>query len=184
MIANILDSIAKDVNRFFRLKFDLNEDVLVLSHLQNTDGSVPKIVENKLIASLIGIEQERTLINRNAASGVIKNPPINLTLYVVFVTNFSAKNYLEALRIISGLISFFQGKQVFNSKNTPGMYSQINKITMEIAPLKLKELTEMWGSVGAKHMPSIIYKLRVVSIDRELLLEEVTDISGLNSVLN
>ena len=181
MIANILQTVTSDINQFFKFKFNLKEDLVILSHLQNPDGSVPLLIENKMVCSLIGIEQDKTNVNFTPSSKVVKNPPVNLNLYVLFTTNFAARNYVEALRLMSGLIAFFQGKKVFTPQNTPALNQEISKITVEVANIELKELINMWGSVGAKHMPSIIYKIRMLSIDGDMLIGKITNITGLDN---
>lgn len=177
MIANVLDSIIKDLNQFLRRKYELKEDIAVISKVVNQDGSIPIMVENKIICSLIGIEQERVNLNYKPTN-VQKNAPINLNMHLLFAANFQDTSYLQSLSLLSGLIAFFQGKKVFTSKNTPGLSSNTDKITLDIITISLKELTHLWGAIGAKYMPSIIYKIRMVVIDQNRLLEETTLISG------
>ncbi len=181
MIANVLETLAKEVNQFFKLKYDLNEDVVVLSHLVSQDGSTPINAENKMVCSLLSIEQDRMNLNAAPSARVVKNPPIHLNAYLLFAANFNANNYVESLRVLSGLMAFFQGKQVFTPQNTPGLQNSLDKLTIEISNVELRDLSNLWGAIGAKQLPSILYKLRMISIDQERLLEELPAIEGLQS---
>jgi len=53
MISNILQSIVIDLNQFFKSKFNLDEDQIIISSLQNLDGSVPFLIENKMVCSIM-----------------------------------------------------------------------------------------------------------------------------------
>ena len=57
-----------------------------------------------------------------------KNPPVAINLYVIFYTYFAPNNYLEGLKFISGVISFFQSRSSFESHDTPYLPPEADKI--------------------------------------------------------
>lgn len=178
MIALVLKALIKELNQFLQFKYELDEEVVTLTTLVNQDGSVPLEAENKIVCTMIGLEQDRMNVNDSSSRLMGKNPPINLNMYALFAANFSAANYAQSLKILSGVIAFFQGKQVFTNKNTPSLASAIPKITVTIANVEFRELTHLWGAIGAKYMPSIAYKIRMISIDQNRLLGELPTVTG------
>jgi hypothetical protein len=108
---------------------------------------------------------------------VLKNPPIQLNLYVLFAAYFPG-NYLEALKFISLVLGFFQGKQVFTAQNTPGLPDGVDKLVVEINNLDQHAQNQLWSAIGAKMMPSVSMKIRMIVITRDQILSEVPEITG------
>ena len=181
MIHHALQVVSKDLNQFLRNRLGVNEEVVLLSELVNQDGSVAMASENKVVCTLLNIEQERTNLNAPINTKVLANAPVNLNLYVLFSSYYSASNYLEALKALSLTVLFFQGKQVFTQANTPGLGPIVEKLTVEMVNVEMHELTNFWTAIGAKHLPCVLYKFRMLSIAAEAILEEISDIRSLES---
>lgn len=81
----------------------------------------------------------------------------------MFMANFSAKNYSDGLAAISYVISFFQQNPWFNQDNAPDLGPEIDKISMEMANLDPVDLNYVMSTLGTKYMPSVFYKLRLLS---------------------
>lgn len=90
------------------------------------------------------------------------NPEIRLNLFLLFTAHFN--DYKTALQFISGLIRFFQRKSVFTRDNSPTMPVGIERLVAELHPLNFEQQNNLWGSLGAKYLPSVMFKLRAVSI--------------------
>ena len=180
MIHHVLQVVTKDLNTFLKGRLGHTEDIVILSELLNQDGSIAITGENKIITTLLNIEQDRTYINTPTGKQALTNPPINLNLLVLFSAYYTPTNYVEALKALSLAIGFFQGKQVFTPANTPGLGPGFSKITAELTNVDMKELSNFWTAVGAKHLPCVLYKLRMISISSGMILEEYTDIRGTN----
>ncbi len=124
MIHNLMPVIGSELNEYFKSKFDIDEDRLVVSNLINQDGSVAVEGNNKVVFHLVNIEEETTL---KATSGTSSfsggfgsgGGDINVNLTVMFSALFTGKNYVEALKFLSSVIYYFQSKPVFNQSNTP-----------------------------------------------------------------
>ena len=182
MIYEALSCLTEEMNEFFRNKLRVNEEKVVLSGLVNQDGSIAIQGENKIIVTLVNIEKE------TARKGQMKNVPsihgtradaIQLNLYVLFSAYFSSGNYPEALRFLSFIIAYFQQKNVFDRSNTPGLDTNIERLSFEIVDVNPDTLSNMWSTLGAKYMPSILYKVRMVNIDGSIVNEYRPVISGM-----
>ncbi len=180
MINNVISAINSEINNYFKMKFDLNIDKLLVSQIVNQDGSIAFKGENKIICSLINIEQEKVHLNAGGSISPKINPPVDLNLYLLYSAYFSSENYDEAFKYLTNLVAFFQAKKVFTPTNTPSLSPTIDKITFEIVNLDLGELSNLWAALGAKYMPSIIYKVRMIRIDENRILEEVPIITGID----
>lgn len=148
----------------------------------------------KLIITLLRLEEESTLKNSphvkvNENKTEYRNPPVHLNLYLLIAANF--KNYDTSLISISKVIEFFQGKKVFTSSNT--VYNRDNvafeilddfRFILEIYSPSFEELNNIWGTLGGRQMPSVIYKVQLIQIERDKKLAESELITHIGGTLN
>lgn len=171
MINSAVIHIGSSLNQFLKRKFDLAEDIAVISNIIEQDGSLVPDTNNKILICLVNIEKESASINhpqnisRDTSKTVSSYPPVHLNLYVMFAANFSGKNYGEALKFLSCTISYFQRNPVFNHYNSPDMDKKIAKLTLDIENLNIKDLSSLWSIIAGKYMPSILYKVRMITYD-------------------
>jgi len=59
MIQSAIETVANELNEFFRLKFGLKEDRVVISNLVNQDGTLAIKDDNRVILSLVMIQEEK-----------------------------------------------------------------------------------------------------------------------------
>lgn len=151
-------------------------------------------LSEKLIITLLRLEEEATLKNSphvkiNENKTEYRNPPVHLNLYLLIAANF--KNYDTSLISISKVIEFFQGKKVFTSSNT--VYNRDNvafevlddfRFILEIYSPSFEELNNIWGTLGGRQMPSVIYKVQLIQIERDKKLAESELITHIGGTLN
>jgi len=184
MIYESLSCLTEEMNEYFKNKLKISEEKVVLSGLVNQDGSIAIQGENKVIVTLVNIEKEtaQTGVGKSlSSSSGNMSPVLKLNLYVMFSAYFSGENYHEALRFLSFVIAYFQHKNVFNHSNTPSLDSKIEKLTFEINDVNPDMLSNFWSTLGAKYMPSVIYKMRMLSIDESIIREYRPVISKMNN---
>jgi hypothetical protein len=168
MINEALEFISTELNNHFKSTFQINENKVIVSNLVNPDGTVPLAVSDMLVICLVNIEQETSIANlgfthNTGKSMQIRNQPLHLNLYVLFASYFN--NYNESLKFISSAISFFQANYVFLKSNYSNMGSSIDKLVFELLKTDYQNINYLWGSLGAKYVPSMIYKMRMLTID-------------------
>jgi hypothetical protein len=173
MIDAAINHIADHLNQYLKRSFDLNEDVVVISNILEQDGTISPNVENKLVLFLINVEKDTTPFRSSKGNlsglnrSIVTYPPIYLNLYLMVAGHFNGKNYPEALKFLSNAIIFFQRCPVLDHDNTPAMDSRIEKLVLEIENLNIKDLSTLWSAITGKYLPSIIYKVRMVTIDSD-----------------
>jgi hypothetical protein len=109
---------------------------------------------------------------------------VNINLYLLFSAYFNSNNYAEALRFISFVIAYFQSHNVFTRANSSGLDQKIDKLIMEMADVSTEQLNNIWGTIGAKYMPSVLYKMRMLTFDDSIISEIRPVISGLDNFAN
>ncbi len=174
MIQNVLAAIASDLNAYFQSHFDTNEDKVLLSNIMDHAGGIEIEDKNKIIVNLINIEEETSLKANRA-----KDDTVNINLYVLFSAYFNSKNYAEALKFISGVIYYFQSKEVFNSNNTPELTGTVDKITFQLMEMSYHDMSMVYSMLGTKYMPSVVYKLKMLPFNSGEIVSDIPGISGI-----
>ena len=89
--------------------------------LETTTGNT---LTESIVISLVNVEEESALKNQPAlkrpfiGNAVYQNPPAYLNLYVLITCNFSGNHYQLALRRLSYVIQFVQGKNSFSAASS------------------------------------------------------------------
>ena len=184
MIDAAINHIASNVNQQLMSSFGLNEDVVVVSNVLEQDGTVATHVNNKIVVSLVNIEKENVAMAQQSVAAssalrtIVTNPPIHFNLYLMFASYFSGSNYQEGLKFISQTISYFQGQSVFDHQNSPGLDRNINKLVMDIYNLDITDLSNLWGVLSGKYLPSVLYKMRMVTVDANTVRDQTAAVSA------
>jgi len=178
MIHEVIPAILSELKEFFDTRFDTPEDIVYMGSIMNQDGSIPPEAENKLVVSIINIERDGS--NQLKGGGFARmNPPVHVNVYLMFAANFQAGNYAEAMKLISGVIGFFQGHTIFNHHNTPLMPGHAEPVKTEIVNLEFRELVNLWSILGAKYVPSVLYRFRSIDMNIHQIHEEIPAIVGI-----
>jgi hypothetical protein len=177
MIDLAIQHVAAQLNDALRGRFAVPDDLVVASSLLEPDGNVVPEVSNKIVVFLVNVERDtmplRALPQSGAGRLVQTREPVFLNLLVMFAANFSGNNYREALKLLAGTIGFLQARPVFDRANSPGLDARFERITMEIENLNTAELSNLWGILGSRYLPSVLYRLRMVTIDEGQVITQV-----------
>ncbi len=153
----------------------IQTEMVVLGHLVNMNGQTNV---SEIGLTLINIEQETALKNTNPYRRVSDDeiskihPPVYLNLYVLVSAYFgdTEENYREALKNLSRVVRFFQAKPLFNQQNSPNLDPEIEKIVVELVSFSFEQQNNLWAALGGKYLPSVIYKIRPVVIERDMTI--------------
>ena len=157
-----------------------------------SDGSSD--LTGKVIITLLNVEEEISMRNTPAVQVVnnkaeYSNPPVNINLYCMVSAN--CDSYDNSLISISKTIEYFQGKSVFTSANT--IYNRSNasfgvlehfKFTIELFTPGFEALNNIWGTLGGRQLPSVMYKVQLIQIERSKKLASSAVITQINGELN
>lgn len=189
MISKALTFLTDYLNQELKMAFGLDQDLVLASSLINPDGTIAENIENKIIISVINMEHEtymKSLSNYKTDGGNVLGKigmPVYLNLYVLVSANYSSNNYLEAFKILSAVISSLQANPYFTKQENPGMQDPLTKLTLEIYNIPITELSHIWSGIGAKYVPSIVYKMRMITLQDDKIKKEIPAITGLGGDL-
>ncbi|RLA16292.1 MAG: DUF4255 domain-containing protein, partial [Gammaproteobacteria bacterium] len=97
----------------------------------------------------------------------VVQPEVRVNLFLLFIANIS--EYDESLKALEYVISFFQTRHVFNYASIPQLADQQGRMVFELHSMTFEQQNHLWGSLGSKYQPSIMYKAGIVNIrDRQL----------------
>ncbi len=173
MIHHIISVINTQLNEYIRNELNISEEMVIVSSLMDIKGNANMQIENKVCLFLQNIEEEKIAKSGGFQANAGMAPPMYVNLYLVFAANFPDPNYIESLRYVSMIIEFFQGHSVFDRSNTPMLSSNIDKVTLDYVNLDFNELNNLWSLVGAKYIPSAVYKMRMLTFNQNMIREDV-----------
>ncbi|MEO1259482.1 MAG: DUF4255 domain-containing protein [Bacteroidota bacterium] len=147
---------------------------------------------NSIVMSLVNVEEESTLKNtpfkrRNPVSNTVDyiDPPVHINLYLLFsvAPDNTGSYYEKSLIKLSYIIQFFQHRKRFNkSVDIDGEEHNIQLI-FELYTLTFEQINHLWGSLGGKQIPFVMYKARLIEIQEQdsqpaALIEEIENRVG------
>jgi Pvc16 N-terminal domain len=178
MIFESLKFIVDELNKYFAVKGDDNSDLPVvrgnISRIGDNAGTSenPQFpLSNKVVISLVNIEEDRISRSPDNIRKVddkfqLRNPSIHLNLYVLVTV--TQNNYDQALQSLSTVMRFFQYRNVFNPQNSPLLPDNIEKLIFDMFTLNFEQVNHLWGTLGGKYYPNVLYKVRMVTIDENI----------------
>lgn len=170
MIFSALDIIKKEL-----LLNGINADLGNISEIVNDPNNTG--VNADVIISLINIEENRLSSDqhnyiRKDGGIIMKNPAVHLYLTILITSVRRAGAYGMSLQDLQNVIGAFQKKYMFDHVNTPALNANIEKLILDMVSLNLQQLHEIWSVLGGRYFPSVVYRIRMVTIDT------LTDIPG------
>jgi hypothetical protein len=153
---------------------------LVSGNIAQVDQpAVAAELENQLVLTLVNVAEETALKNgptaERGANGTVnyRNPPLHLNLFLLFTARYN--NYGTALRRLTQVMLFLQGKRTFTLKNSPPRNPAVSPVTelsltMDLMTLSFEEVNHLWGALGGRSFPFALYRGRLVTLlDRRFL---------------
>jgi len=182
MFKDSLQFLADELNKYLVFKLGTAQDVerVVLGNVARAfdndppgNNTVP--IANKAILSLVNIEEDKVAKQqenfiRNDISTKYKNPPVLVNVYILFSMNRSA--YADSLQWLGFIIQFFQHQNIFTPITHPSLNDKIKKLVVDLYTLNFEQVNHLWSTLGGKYLPSVMYKMRQITIDEEYVTGE------------
>ncbi|WP_187428337.1 hypothetical protein ROLI_001510 [Roseobacter fucihabitans] len=168
MIDLALGLVADRLNAHLVSRYGVSDALVSVSPLSDGEGKPTADARNRLVMFLTNIAQDAT---PRAAAGtrssvqMTQARAIHLDIYFMLASAYDAETYSEGLKLISSALAFFQANPVMTPRNTPDMPAGLNQLSLEISNLKVEEMGQMWGNLGGRYVPSVMFKMRSVMID-------------------
>lgn len=205
MIAHALTIVMNEINAHLA---DAYGSVLPQVGLGNmtegfsANGSGSGLQRNLLYLSMVNIKEEKTLKNlpnyvRNDVMLKVsyENSPVFLNLQILITATHT--DYTNALTALSRVIRFFQFKNVLTQDNVapasittssvpikPIDQLEAFKLIFDLYSPTMEEVNHLWGTLGGKQYPFVMYLLRMLDLkfhavqsEAGLITEVISDFS-------
>ncbi|MDQ7084092.1 MAG: AAA family ATPase [Sulfurovum sp.] len=188
MFGDILKIVTQEVNAYIDLDSQLpaGTKIVILDKPHKSDGEFA-IIDNSISLSLLNIEEEisnmGSIVNKTIVDGKVykQNPDITINLQVIFISNFK-NDYITELNYLTKVVKFFQQKPFFSIENTSSLEKLgIDKINFKLKTIPLNEQSNIWGLLGGKYMPSLLYTISMIVIKDQ---EKISDLRLVKEVNN
>jgi Pvc16 N-terminal domain len=183
MLKDLLQFLADELNKYLIQKGEVvstDSPRVVLGNVAKVFDNEPppsgaEAISNNAIISVVNIEEDRVSKQQeNYVKAVntvkYKSPPLYLNIYVLIAVN--RNNYGTSLGWLSHIIQFFQYQSVFTPLTHPALNSKINKLIVDLYSLNFEQINHLWSTLGGKYLPSVMYKIRQVTLDEDLMISE------------
>lgn len=147
----------------------------------NVPGNAASPPRDVIVFQMVNIREEKALKNlsnwrRNdaALTVVYENPPVFLNFHILITATHAT--YYNALLMLSRAIRFFQHQKVFEQdsvdpgsliKNAPAnALDQLEtfKLIFDLYSPTMEEVNHLWGTLGGKQYPFVLYTLRLMEL--------------------
>ncbi|MDO6423999.1 DUF4255 domain-containing protein [Saccharophagus degradans] len=167
MLDVALKFLAGEVNAYLKSRTGLTDDIVELNPVVDEAGKY-LISDGGVSIVLINMEEETATREQtyeyqyHAGQHVKLQPELKLNLYLMFAANF--KLYDQALKYLSHVLTFFQSHKLFTPQSHPALDSSIQRLALDMQSLSFDQLNQVWAYIGGKHLPSVVYKARLIAI--------------------
>jgi len=141
------------------------------------------IASGTIALSLVNIEEDRSLREQAPSRAIVGGrelllqPELKLNLTLLFAARMA--DYPTTLKALSNVLAFFQSHPVFTGDEYPALDARLGKIAVDLYSVTPEILNQLWACIGARYQPSLLYRVRLVTIqDQEFFRpgEPITDI--------
>ncbi|WP_223808933.1 DUF4255 domain-containing protein [Rufibacter hautae] len=180
--------VTSELNTFFEGIQPALEDTVVLGNIatmESPTGTDNAEMRDKVVVTLVNLREEKSLKNGPysfANSATLKteyfNPPVFVNLFVLF--SATTNKYEKALTYLSRLIRFFQSRNIFTHTNSNIAvngdfidYDRLRefKLIVDLYSPTFEELNHLWGTLGGKQYPSVLYLMRLLELKQEAVTQ-------------
>jgi Pvc16 N-terminal domain len=207
MISHALTVVINEFNKHLTDDYQSTETLAKLGNLADgfTGEAMPR---NNIFFSVVNIKEEKSLKNlpnyvRNDVTlkALYENPPVFLNFQILVTAPH--ETYSLGLSLLSRVIRFFQYKNVFTQDNvSPDSITKSQptnsldqleefKLIFDLYSAPMEEVNHLWGTLGGKQYPFVIYWLRMLDLkfkavpeESSLITEVVTDFRQKTSTSN
>ena len=175
-----LNFLTEQFNKWYaaNLGNSLGEPVMKLTPVVNQKGDIQL---GKLGMTLVDIEEDSVGKKQNPYRPkgpkpqdgyVLMNPSIKLNVNIL-VTAYGDGNYQEALKLISYAALNFQSRYVYSGTDYPEI-APIDTLILNLLNQDYRQSENLWTRIGAKYMPSILYRMKLLVIDAQQPIANIT----------
>lgn len=177
MIHETLKFLQDEIARYLATKLgDTTDPPVTIGNVARAyDSESTTLPPNKIVLSLVNVEEDRVAKQqepfvRTDTGVTYKSPPLYLNLYVLIAANRTA--YKDSLISLGHVIQAFQYNHVFTPITHPDLDVRIQRLVVDLYSLNFEQVNHLWSTLGGKYLPSVLYKVRQVTVDEDAVKGE------------
>jgi hypothetical protein len=192
MISHALTIVINELNTHLANTYNATMPQAELGNLAEgfaTGSSNGGLARDRLYLSMVNTNKEKTLMNlpnyvRNDTTLRVtyENPPVFLNLQILTVAAHA--NYSDALLVLSRAMRFFQSRNVFTQDSVDPASITTNepinpldrlesfKLIFDLHSPTMEEVNHLWGTLGGKQYPFVLYVLRLLDLQFQAVQSE------------
>lgn len=202
MISHALTIVVNELNSHLKEIYAMDTDVARLGNPSDGfDTSNNASSRDSVIFSVINIREEKTLKNQpnylrdeTTLKALYENPPVFLNFQILVMAPHA--NYSNGLLMLSRVLRFFQYRNVFTQDSVQPASITGNaptndldclesfKLIFDLHSPSMEEINHLWGTLGGKQYPFVIYWMRMLDLkfsapprEGSLIRETIANIS-------
>jgi hypothetical protein len=183
MLSKALEWIQDVLDQHLKNRFALDETCVIINNLTDTQGQTPPTNKNKLVVSLINIEKEsaRPFYNRyeKLPGGQFADIPVSGRFNLDLMLSAGFDDYKEALKFLETGMALFQVCPCWDKTRFSNIPAGITRLDFETEKISYHQMQSLWTAMGAKYQPSIVYKVRMLTLNDEQVSAIVQPINQL-----
>jgi hypothetical protein len=148
------------------------------------------INRDMIYLSIVNISEESALkntpnytIDNSKLTAVFENPPVYLNFKILLAATHN--DYSDALLSLSRAIRFFQFRNFFTQDNVapesiitsqplnPVDRLEAFKLIFDLYSASMEEVNHLWGTLGGKQYPFVLYRMRMLDLRFKAVQGEV-----------
>ena len=176
MIYQSMSLLKEELTAFIQSLGSQETEPVLLGNIGLLETDEGKDLKEAIVMSLVNVEEESALKNMQRVARtegdkiVYENPSVFLNLYLLFTANWP-ENYDNAIKRLSTVIKFFQWRSTFTLDNSTVFAAKANlddpdlqqfKLVVDMYTLTFEQINHLWGSLGGKQIPFVMYKVRLI----------------------
>lgn len=172
MISQFITFLKNDLNSFITNKKGVNESFVLFANLNNINEN-PQGADNKIIISIVNIEEEKLLkhpdnYTKTTTEINYKKPAVWLNFICLFTFYTKSNENYDGIDLLANVVQYFQSRPRITKTTAvvpeafPAMYEDFRA---EFVSLNYEQTNYLWGLFGGKYHPSVIYKFKTIPID-------------------
>jgi len=181
LLQNAMQTLRDCTNAYLNNLDSRADPWLVLTSLVDHGGNINQTAQDKIVMSVYNITRETfassyrpsmpLALGASPSQGLpVHSPPLYLNMHVMFMANFTERNYPDGLAVLSRLISFFQQTPVFTAQNAPQLSPKLEKLCLDFENLSPVEVNYVMSMLGTRYLPSAFYNVRMIAFDSSAML--------------
>lgn len=169
MLDRIFGHLIRSLEEYLSGYYEHPEGVVKLGAIGNEEGNE---TEGKMMITLLNMERETAAgRNGNRKEGreyLGSKPPLHLNVYWLLSSAFKEEKYELGLKLLGYSLLYFQQHTAFRLEG--------NLFTIEPVSLDFQGLANVWSVMGGQYYPSMVYKLRMLTLAGEEISRTAPDI--------